>query len=426
MRAFNISIWATKHQFGQKLLKEKFLTLFIYFLKEILPQFITSLCVLSAVIVVSQLIRLSEVLVTFGLTLENILLPFLFIMVPFLAFTIPIAYMFAVLLAFSRFSSDGEFTAMLAAGYSLKRAAVPVMLIGAILYGVAVFCALNFEPWGRRETIQFYHRKTQTELDNMLRVKLKPGVFLDDFLGYVLYAESISPDRTRFENVMLAPGGKNKDQNFTLLAPMGGVKGSVEEGNLRMSFGHGVIYSNSSGSDEISVVKFKKAELDLIRIFQEQIFGPDSASDDYRSYTPLQLWNHVDSLKETTDPIKRQEYYKARFLLHQRIGLPFSCITFACFAMVLGIQDERKGRSFGYLGAVLTIILGYVFLMAFKFAAEKGMIGAPMAAWLPNVILLSFGTFLVVQKNRLPPSESTLDPRYIPGLKKLRRPRSLP
>lgn len=384
-----------------------------------MPQFITSLCVLSAVIVVSQLIRLSEVLVTFGLTLENILLPFLFIMLPFLAFTIPIAYMFAVLLAFSRFSADGEFTAMLASGFSLKRAAIPVLLIGSILYGISVVCSLYLEPWGRRETVQFYHRKTQTELDNMIKVKLKPGVFLDDFLGYVLYAEEISPDRTHFENVMLAPGNKTKDQSFTLMAPSGSVSGAVETGDLRMSFDYGVIYSAAPDTDQISVVKFKRAELDLIRIFQEQIFGPDSASDDYRSFGPGELWNYVGNLEVNRKSVQDEIYYKSRFLLHQRFGLPFACITFALFAMVLGIQDERRGKGFGYLGTVLTIILGYVLLMSFKFLAEKGQISAPLGAWIPNILLLTFGSFLVYQKNKLPPSESALDPRYIPGLNKL-------
>ncbi|NRA64934.1 MAG: YjgP/YjgQ family permease [Pseudobacteriovorax sp.] len=396
------------------------MTLFFYFLKELLPQFFTTLCVLSAVIVISQLIRLSEVLVTFGLTAENILLPFLFIMLPFLAFTIPIAFMFAVLLAFSRFSADGEYTAMLASGYSLSRAAVPVLLIGTILYGAAAYCAMNFEPWGRRETIQFYHRKTQTELDNMIKVKLKPGVFLDDFLGYVLYAEEISQDRTQFKNVMLAPGSASVNQNFTLLAPRGSVSGSVETGDLRMEFASGVIYTSQPSSDETSVVRFERSELDLIRIFQEQIFGADAASDDYRSFRPVELWNYIGQFppEETLNEQDRKVYLKARYLFHQRLGLPFSCITFALFAMVLGIQDERRGKGFGYLGSILTIILGYVFLMTFKFAAEKGQIAAPLAAWIPNLILLGFGSFLVFQKNRLPPSESAFDPRHFPGIKR--------
>jgi len=154
----------------------------------------------------------------------------------------------------------------------------------------------------------------------------------------------------------------------------------------------------------------------LIRIFQEKIFGPDSASDDYRSYRPEELWNYISELEvkkgHETDP----NYLKARFLFHQRIGLPFACITFALFAMVLGIQDERKGKGFGYIGTLLTIIGSYVLLMSFKFLAEKGDISAIVGVWLPHLLLLIFGSFLVYQKNKLPPSESSLDPRYIPGL----------
>lgn len=385
-----------------------------------IPQFVISLCVLSSVIVVSQLVRLSDVLVAFGLSFENILLPFLFIMLPFLGFTIPIAFMFAVLLAFSRLSSDGEFTAMLASGYSLRRALMPVMILGAGLYLVAVYSSIYFEPWGRRETVAFYHRKTQTQLDNIIKFKLKSGVFLNDFLGYVLYAERISADRSEFENVMLAPGLNQESQKFTLLAPEGYIHGSVESGNLRMSFKNGMIMSKQTGADDMSLVKFKQAEIDLLRIFQEQILGPDSGGDDYRSFGPLDLWSFIQ--EEKTKNITGEasgDLLKAEFLFFQRLALPFSCITFALFAVVLGIGDERRGKGVGYTGAIFTIIVGYVLLMFFKFLAEKGTLSPAFAAFAPNILLLVSGIFLVYQKNRLPPSESTIDPRYIPGRKKI-------
>src|SRR6476469_9546709 len=139
---------------------------FRYFLKELLPQFASALIVICSIIVVSQLVRLSEVLVTFGLSLENVFLPFLYIILPFIHLTIPMAYLFAVMLTFGRLSADGEYPELLAAGYSLARAAVPVLMLGVILYGVATASALNLEPWGRREMVQFLYRKTQTELDN--------------------------------------------------------------------------------------------------------------------------------------------------------------------------------------------------------------------------------------------------------------------
>ena len=107
---------------------------------------------ICSIIVVSQLVRLSEVLVAFGLSLENVFLPFLYIIVPFISLTIPIAFLFAVVLTFARLSADGEYPAMLAAGFPLRSSARPVLAVALVLYVVAAICAINLEAWGRRET----------------------------------------------------------------------------------------------------------------------------------------------------------------------------------------------------------------------------------------------------------------------------------
>jgi len=153
---------------------------------------------------------MTDVLVTFGITLENVLLPLLYVILPFMSFNIPIAYMFAVTLGIGRLSADGEYAGMLAAGYALRRTAVPVMLIAVVLYGVGLTCSMHLEGWGRRELVRFLYKKTQTEVDNMLKFKLQSGVFLDDFLGLVLYTERISSNRQNLENVMIAPGNRSK------------------------------------------------------------------------------------------------------------------------------------------------------------------------------------------------------------------------
>ncbi len=390
---------------------------FRYLLKELIPQFLSALIVICSIIVVSQLVRLSEVLVTFGLSLENVFLPFLYIILPFISLTIPMAYLFSVMLTFGRLSADGEYPGLLAAGYSLARAAVPVMLVATTLYGVAAFCALNLEAWGRREMVQFLYRKTQTELDNMIKYKLQSGVFLDDFLGYVLYAEKISADRSKFENVLLAPTNeKEGGGGFTLLAPTGSISGAVETGDLRMILDYGVAYGGQAfgpGGGQTSILKFNHAEIDLLRIFQEQILGADAADDDFRSIPPTELWRFVGEL--AANPARDESLYRrARYLLHQRIAAPFATVTFAFFGMVLGVSDPRRGKSGAYVGVIVTIIVGYVLMMGTKWLAENGRVDVPVAAWLPNLVLFTLGLFLVFQKNRLPPSESTIDPANLP------------
>jgi lipopolysaccharide export system permease protein len=381
-------------------------------LKELVPQFLSGLIVFCAIIVVSQLVRLSDVLVQFGLSAENVLLPFLYLILPFLSITIPIAFLFAVVLTFARLSVDGEYPAMLAAGFSLKKSAMPVMVVACILYLVGAMCAMNLEAWGRRELVQFFYRKTQTELDNYVRYKMQPGVFLDDFIGYTLYAEKISDDRQHFQNVLVAPGKKSK-QDFTMVAPSGAIKGSVEEGSLRLELDYGVAYSMRKNSDRTSIVKFKRMEIDLLRMFQEQILGDDTADDDFRSYRPTELWTYVGGMKQSKDR-NDSMYMRARYLLHQRMAMPFSTIPFAMFGMVLGVADPRKGKNSAYIFAIGATIGVYILSMGFKWLAENGHMEAPLAAWIPNFILVGFAGFLLYQKNRLPPSEGTLDWQNMP------------
>jgi lipopolysaccharide export LptBFGC system permease protein LptF len=235
----------------------------------------------------------------------------------------------------------------------------------------------------------------------------------------MLYAETISADRTRLGNLMIAPAGSSRDR-FYIMAPAGSVSGSMEERKLNLNLKKGVIHSYDRGKDEQSVVKFERLEVDLLRLFREQVLGSDEAVDDYRSFPPVKLYEYVNAIEK--DPsVDRTIYYKARFLLHQRVATPFIVMIFACFGMALGVMDPRSGRNRAYIGAIAGIIGGYVVMMTFKWFAEKGSIPAPLAAWLPNIVLTLFCWFLMYQKNRLPPSESPLDPQHIELWVKLRK-----
>lgn len=397
---------------------------FRYLLKELIPQFFSAVVVICAVIVLSQLVRLSEMLVMFGISLENVFLPFLFIILPFLHMAIPMAYLFAVVLAFARLSADGEYAALLASGYSLRRAAVPTLIVAGVLYVVAALGAMHFEAWGRREFTQFFYRKTQTELDNMIKYKLQSGVFLEDFLGYTLYAERVSADRTRLENVLIAPSDEAKQGAFAILAPSGQILGSVEGGDLKLVLGYGVGVGTRSQADESTVVKFKRTEIDLIRLFQEKILGPDAIQDDFRGYTPSELRRFVADLAK--NPQRDESLYRrAAYLFHQRISSPFAVISFALFGMVLGISDPRRGKSMAYLGAVLAIIFAYILKTSFDWLANNRNISVVLAAWAPNVLLTSIGAFLAYQKHRLPPSEPTWTLANLPGIQRMRARRYL-
>lgn len=316
-----------------------------------------------------------------------------------------------MLITFSRLSADGELVALLAAGYPLKKIIMPLIFFTLLVYAVTTFCALNLEAWGRREFVQFIYRKTQMELDNIIRYRIQPGVFLTDFLGYVIYAEDISENRKVYRNVMLAPG--NQEGQFVMFAPVATVNGSVENGDLKMSFYNGMAYSTNE-SDMTSVLKYQHAEIDILRVFQSKILGADSAKDDYRSYDFQQLIEYIRELRSQADYQKNQTYLRAFYLLLSRSANPLLVFAFCLFGIVLGISEQRHGKNTGYIGAIATVIGSFVLVVGCRWIAERGQMHPIFAAFFPMIFLILLAGFLFRQRNHLPPSESVWNIQYWP------------
>src|SRR5207344_2995132 len=68
-----------------------------------------------------------------------------------LPFTIPLGVLVATLITLTRMSTDGEITAMRAAGISGQRVAPPVLLFGAGALLIAAAASLWLTPWTIRE-----------------------------------------------------------------------------------------------------------------------------------------------------------------------------------------------------------------------------------------------------------------------------------
>lgn len=357
-----------------------------------------------ALIVISQMVRLSEVILAFGITLENLILPFLYIVAPFLTIVIPMAYLFSVMMSFSRMSMDGELTAMFAAGYSLKKMLLPVFVVGFILFLCGSACAIYLESWGRREFVDFTFKKTQTELDSIIRTRIQPGVFVSDFLGYTLFAEEVNSTKTEYKNIMLMPE-QSKTGGYIIMAPDGQMEGTVEGGDLQLSLRNGKTYAFGREDNSITTVDFQRTDIDILRVFYSQIFGSNSVARDYRSFGPVELSNWLDQ-QVSLGQNQTKQYYKAHYMFHSRFANPFGIFVFGFFGLLLGLQDQRRGKNWGYIGAVATVIACYVFIMAFRTIAEDGKLNAIAASWIPQFILVLICSFMLYQKNRLPLSEN--------------------
>ena len=106
-----------------------------------------AIVLLSTILVMGSLFQnLRMLIVEFGAP-PKIILEFILATIPFsLIYTIPWAFLTAVLLVFGRMSSDNELTGFRVAGVSLKRLALPVFALGAALSALCMWLNLEIAP----------------------------------------------------------------------------------------------------------------------------------------------------------------------------------------------------------------------------------------------------------------------------------------
>lgn len=387
-----------------------------YLIKETAPQFLFILVIFCSVIFISQLLRLSDVLMAFGLSLENILLPFLFIIAPFLSLMIPVSFLFGTMLAFMRLSADNEYAVLLSAGMNLRRAITPIFHLSIVVFVMALFASTTLEAWGRREFDRFLFRKTKTEIDNIVRIKVQEGTFVDDFLGYTFYTEKISQSRVHYNKVLIAPKRESRESDFVMTAAEADIEGSIKDGFLKMVLHNGSSYSYDDTKNEVSTLEFEHAELDLLRAFREKVLGKERIDEDYRSYPIDRLYHFVKNLENDPKRPNEGEFLRSRYLLHSRVANPFMVFLFALIGIVLGIHDSRKQKNWSYFLAIVSIMSVLVTIVCFRWFAEQGLLDARLAAWIPFGIFGVIAVFLFYQKNRLPISENILSPKNFPFL----------
>src|SRR3990172_6184330 len=181
----------------------------LYIFRELAVPFALSLAVLTATALLSKIIKLVEIAVIYGIG-PSFIFWFLASVTPaFLIYTIPVSFLIAVLVAFTRLSSDSEITAMKASGLSLFTMMRPVVAIALVAYSVTLLFMLYVFPWGNLSAKRL--------IFDTARQKITAGIeektFYDRFKGVVLYVDRVSSKTGEMEGIFVSentgPGSSN-------------------------------------------------------------------------------------------------------------------------------------------------------------------------------------------------------------------------
>ncbi len=188
--------------------------------------------------------------------------------IPFtLTFTLPLGVLVGVLIALSRMSSDGEITAMRAAGVPSRKVIAPVLTFALLATLVTAAASLWLTPYSTWRTYKILNQLVAAELT----AEVQPRVFEENFPNRMVYVSEVIPGTlTHWRNVFIAdltpPDEQKKDDHDHGDGPRVTVASEaiavpdVARNVIQMSLNNGVSYDVGKDITQYFITSAPKGE----------------------------------------------------------------------------------------------------------------------------------------------------------------------
>ena len=91
---------------------------------------------------------------------------------------------------------------------------------------------------------------------------------------------------------------------------------------------------------------------------------------------------------------------KYRVEIHKKYAIAFACIVFVLLGAPLAVRFPRGGVGMVITASVTIFAIFWMSLIGGETLADRGHVGPALAMWLPNLILLPIGLFMVSRMSR--------------------------
>lgn len=236
-----------------------------YIFFEMLPGFILGLVVFISIILMFQVLRLTEFALIHGVDLKTIAEIIAYICISMLPALFPMSLLFAVILTYGRLSSDSEVVAMKASGLHMGMILSPAVVLSVLVGILSAQTSFEIAPWGNRQFEVLYSRLGSSKA----AVAIKEGTFSEGFFDLVVYANKVDSDKGLLENVFIYDE-RDSDAPLTIIAKHGAIVPDPK------SPGHNVLLRLEDGdihrkTQTHTKIKFDTYDIRLTDPIQENI-----------------------------------------------------------------------------------------------------------------------------------------------------------
>lgn len=319
-----------------------------------------------------------------GLVLQALVLH----MPSLIALTMPMATVFAALMAAGELSAHGEVVAMRAGGVGLWRMARPVMLTGVVVALVAVGFNETLGPLCNARGNGMVH-----EYLAQGKLTAKPVLVRMPEEGQanrIIYADKVDLKRRALVGVTIVEFDEGRPQQvfFAREALWSGKRWRLVEVVHKVDTGAGY------REDRLAEVDY-----DMGRTL-EQIRGASKTRPE--DLTLVELRSQARALEAAAqhDPKEAEKRWRLVQHFHLRLAAPWAAVCFCVLGFPLGLRPQRTSTGIGFGLSLAIIFVYYIVFNSLRAFGEQGALSPVIAAWTPNFLVLGVGLGMMLNASR--------------------------
>lgn len=353
------------------------LRLIRYIVSEILPGLFLGIGAFIFVLLMFQVLRLMEFFLIHGVSFNQLFQILWSLSISFIPALLPMATLFSVVLAFSRFSNDSESVAMISLGISPNQLLIPILSLGFILSIISSYTSFQLAPNGNRQSEIIMHELSQTKITSTI----KENAFTESFSNLVIFTYKADSKTGLLEKVFIFDE-QSSEVPLTIVAQSGQISQSEKpnSGGLWLKLINGDIHRQEKVHTKIN---FGELDVKLMNSKKHQANIEKS---------PIS-WTLEDIKKKLANPesLTPKELKIVQTEYHKRFALGTTCFILSFLGFTLGFNPNRRIKTNGFVLSLILIVGYWLLLVTFENLAHTEKIPPLLGAWIPNIIYMGLG-----------------------------------
>jgi len=358
---------------------------YLYLLKELSYILLLSLAILTFILVMSRLGKLTDLVINKGVDLKDIVLLIVYSSPPYLTFTFPMAFLLSTIVVLGRFSTENEILALKASGVNLKCLFVPIGFVGIVITLIGLLNTNTLLPTSSnrfRDTLLNVVKKG-------IAVDDKEGVFNDTIPGVVIYIDKVDVKSKRLRGIMVADD-RDKNLKQTISASSGIINLDPDTLDLSFILHNGSLHRCEKVEDAYRTVSFRDYT------FTMNLGNMLPNAGIRKKALEMDRSELRNAMSKTADPERR---YELLLEIYKKISVPLASLCFLPLAIPLGIKRKIEGRFSGVMYSLVLFVLYYILMALTEKMGKMFHIPPPLTAFMPNIVIGLFSIYLLRNLN---------------------------